>query len=140
MELRIKRIRADAVSTLGELYVNGEFFCYTLEDADRFLETGGEKVMGQTAIPRGLYQLVLNESRRFERLLPLLINVPQFAGVRIHPGNTHRDTEGCILVGTAHSLTSDGHRVQNSRVIFDKLFELLQAAFDDKKVITIKVE
>jgi len=82
-------------STIGELHLDKSFQCYTLEDTVRH----GPKVYGQTAIPAGRYEIIINFSNRFQRPMPLFLNVPDFMGVRIHPGNTDKDTFGCILVG-----------------------------------------
>ena len=83
--------------TLGTMTFDDGYVCQTLEDPVR---PAGEKVMGDTAIGSGRYRVTITRSQRFERLLPLLHDVPDFTGVRIHPGNTTRDTAGCILVGT----------------------------------------
>ncbi len=83
MELRIKRTDFSDQSTIGELSVNGQFECYTLEDKVR-----PEKIAGKTAIPAGRYEVVISFSQRFQRPLPLLLKVPNFEGIRIHPGNT----------------------------------------------------
>ena len=82
--------------TIGLLYVDGRLWCNTLEDTVR---PDGVKIQGQTAIPAGVYNVCLTMSPKFKRSLPLLDNVPNFTGVRIHAGNTAKDTEGCILVG-----------------------------------------
>src|SRR3989442_1816583 len=96
MELRRKVFTSN--STIGELLINGKLECFTLEDRIR---PPGVKVPGQTAIPEGSYEVIVTLSQRFKRDLPLLLNVPNFRGVRIHTGNTELDTEGCILVGAA---------------------------------------
>ena len=94
MKIEVIHTRQEVDATTGELYVDGKFVCYTLEDAIR-----KEKIKGVTAIPAGTYDVIINMSTRFKRLMPLLLNVPDFEGVRIHPGNTAEDTEGCIRVG-----------------------------------------
>lgn len=100
--------------TRGKLYLDGQFECFTLEDTVRI----GPKVPGQTAIPVGAYKLIVNESPRFKRRLPLLVNVPGFEGIRIHPGNTAKDTEGCLLVGDRLGSESD---IESSRTAFERL-------------------
>jgi hypothetical protein len=112
-------------STIGELRVNGEFECYTLEDPER-----EEKIPGETAIPGGKYEVIINHSQRFNKDLPLLLNVPQFEGIRIHVGNYPKDTDGCILVGQ----TRDTDFIGNSRVAFNELFEKLKAALQTEEV------
>jgi hypothetical protein len=82
-------------STIVDLLVDNEYFCHALEDVVR---KPGEKIFGKTAIPTGKYEVVLSMSNRFKKLLPELLNVPGFAGVRIHGGNTSDDTDGCIVV------------------------------------------
>lgn len=83
-------------STIGKLYINGDYICNTLEDPVR---ANGVKIKGDTAIEQGVYKVSLTRSKRFGRTLPLLLNVPMFSGVRIHGGNRPENTEGCILVG-----------------------------------------
>lgn len=125
MELQVKRTDLTDESTIGELSVNGEFECYTLEDKVRPV-----KIAGKTAIPVGCYEVIINFSQRFGRPLPLLLNVPDFEGVRIHPGNTDADTEGCILVGD----TKKPNFVGDSRLAFERLFGKLKAASATEKV------
>lgn len=85
--------------TIGKMYINGEYFCDTLEDKVRTLNSINDKIKGETAIPAGTYKITLEMSPRFKRKLPLLHNVPYFSGILIHRGNTAKDTHGCILVG-----------------------------------------
>lgn len=131
MNLLLKRSRSTSVSTPGALFVDGDFECYTIEDVVR-----QTKIHGQTAIPAGRYHLIINQSNRFKRLLPLLLDVPEFEGVRIHPGNTAADTEGCILVGDV----PQGDFLGSSRVAFDRLFAKLKAAFDAGQQIILTIE
>jgi hypothetical protein len=119
MVITVKRLYKTDNSTIGELLIDGIFECFTLEDKERLM-----KIKGETAIPKGTYKVIINESNRFKRLLPLLINVPNFEGVRIHSGNSNHDTEGCILVGQ----TRNKNYIGQSRKAFDKLFKKMQAA------------
>lgn len=124
MKLELKRIIFTDRTTIGELSIDGVFFCHTLEDKDRKLESGGRKIPEKTAIPRGEYEVDITFSNRFKKYLPELKNVPQFTGIRIHPGNNETNTEGCILVGDK----VDDYSIMNSRVTFNDLFDLLEAA------------
>ena len=99
MNFLIKREIFKDTFTLGQMYRDGVHFAYTCEDRDRKIESGGLKVPGETAIPAGRYRLTTSMSNRFSRLMPLVVDVPYFSGGRIHGGNTHRDTEGCPLIG-----------------------------------------
>lgn len=132
MELQVIRRMCNATSTIGELTIDGKFQCYTLEDQVR--PVGEPKVFGQTAIPYGKYPVVVTFSPHFQRDLPLLVDVPGFDGVRIHPGNTPADTEGCLLVGLGHT---DG-TVTDSRLAFAGVFEKIQAAASKGEAITIE--
>lgn len=98
MELRLKRTAYRQGYTIGRFYVDGEYWCDTLEDEVRDLSRE-RKIAGETAIPCGTYDVVVNISPKFKRLLPRLLRVPHFDGVLIHRGNTPKDTAGCILVG-----------------------------------------
>lgn len=118
-------------STIGEMFVDGQRECFTLEDAVR-----DHKIPGKTAIPEGTYRTVLTHSQRFKRELPLLVDVPGFSGVRIHSGNTPDDTEGCILVGQ----TRMDNFVGRSRAAFDQLFAKMQVAKRAGLDITITIE
>jgi len=119
MQITVKRLHKTDTSTIGELSIDGLFQCYTLEDTERAV-----KIKGETAIPKGTYKVIINESNRFKRLLPLLLDVPNFEGVRIHSGNSNHDTEGCILVGQSRNKNYIGQ----SRKAFEKLFKKMQAA------------
>lgn len=130
--MKMKLIRTDFGTdyTMGELWINDVFFCYTCEDEIRH-----NKVSGETAIPYGTYKVIINMSNRFRRELPLLLDVPGFAGIRIHTGNTDDDTEGCILVGK----TKRANFVSHSRETFNRLFADMRAAISNSKEITMEV-
>lgn len=117
MEIRIKRLHRTERATISELSINGKFQCYTLEDVER-----ENKIKSETAIPKGSYKVIINYSNRFKQNLPLILNVPNFEGVRIHTGNTNHDTEGCILVGKVRGIDYVG----KSRVAFTALFEKMK--------------
>lgn len=142
MELKLQRFQRTDISTISKLFIDEEEFCFCLEDKDRGLHQGmtvqeilAIKVYGKTAIPTGKYQVVITFSNRFKKPLPLLINVPGYEGIRIHPGNTAADSSGCLLCGT----TYDTDRVNNSREAFYELFEKIEKASKTEKIfITIK--
>lgn len=142
MELKLVRKTYTPTSTIGDLYINGEFFCNTLEDVDRHLDqkftleqNQSLKVFANTAIPTGTYKVIISYSPRFKKYLPLLLNVPAFQGIRIHPGNKAEDTEGCLLVGER----STDDLIINSKITFNKLLPILTKA-DKKETITIEIK
>jgi hypothetical protein len=125
MNLKVLRKTFTQKCTLGDLLIDDVFECFTLEDCVRPV-----KIKGITAIPAGAYEVVINFSERFKKPLPLLLNVPNFDGIRIHPGNTDRDTEGCILVGQTKQVDSIG----DSRKAFQALFSRMQEAAQKEKI------
>ena len=125
--------------TIGKLYIDGEYFCDTLEDKDRGLTDGMTvseiskiKIKKETAIPTGTYKVTITYSNRFKKNMPLINNVKGFEGIRIHSGNTDKDTEGCILVG----FNKVKGNVINSRDTYNKLFSVLSKS--NNITITIK--
>lgn len=122
MFMVLQRDDLSDVRTLGGLIVTGtDFSCHTLEDQVR--PRGAEKVPGQTAIPAGLYRVVVNWSKRFRRPMPLVEDVPGFSGIRIHSGNFASHTEGCILVGLLRGVDA----VYQSKAAFEALLPLILA-------------
>jgi len=130
MKLLLKRLHKTDKSTIGELSINGKFEAYTLEDVER-----DAKVFGKTAIPKGTYEVVMTMSNRFKKMMPLLLNVPNFEGVRIHSGNKPEDTEGCLLLGTTRGVDFIG----GSRDAIAKFYPKLEAGLKVGKV-TITIE
>lgn len=130
MTLRLTRLPSAHDATIGSMSVNGTWQCFTLEDEVReqpAQPVATWKQAGRTAIPVGRYRVVVTPSLRFRCDLPLLLDVPGFEGIRIHPGNTAHDTEGCILVGYGQTPAS----ITQSRAAFMDLMALLTAAPDD---------
>jgi GH24 family phage-related lysozyme (muramidase) len=130
LSLRLTRNTYTDSSTIGELTVDGVFECYILEDKVR-----PQKIRGVTAIPAGTYEVRITHSPRFQRDLPLLLDVPEFSGIRIHPGNSPRDTEGCLLPGRTKAVDFVGE----SRAAFNALFAKIQAARNAGKTVTIEI-
>ena len=123
MKLVLTRHARRADYTIGRLEdENGMKVCDTLEPTWRDYKGGELKIPRKSAIPEGTYRVVVTKSRRFQKYLPLLVGVPGFEGVRIHAGNTSRDTEGCILVG--HNLQVG--KVLWSRITLEKLMKLIE--------------
>lgn len=99
LNIEIKRELTTATRTIGKMFVNGQYFCDTLEDTYRNLNSASDKIKEETAIPNGIYKLALTYSTKFAKMLPEIFNVPFFTGIRIHTGSSEKDTAGCILVG-----------------------------------------
>lgn len=139
-EMKIKVVRDSFTqkSCEGKLSIDGVFECFTIEDADRKLESGGTKVQNNTCIPRGTYNVVWNHSAHFNKDMPQIMNVPQFEGVRIHGGNSQDDSEGCIIVGGVNEKAGDNW-ISSSKPAVEKLYAKIKAASDAGKKITIEV-
>lgn len=134
MKLLLDRVEYDKDATIGSLSVDGEPECLVLED-----EVRDVKVPGETAIPPGTYQVMLTWSPRFKRRLPLLVDVPGFDGIRIHTGNTDKNTDGCLLVGESMTVQLGMPFLLHSKSAFDRLYEKLLAAESRGEDITIEV-
>lgn len=139
MKLTLIRTDFTSDSTIGSLYIEGRFFSYILEDKDRgltdkmsLIEVKARKLFGITAIPYGTYKVKLTMSNRFKRLLPEILNVKGFEGVRIHRGNTAEDTLGCLIVGLRKAYNS----VFESTAAETGLMRILQTAKDE---ITLEI-
>ena len=140
MRLTLKRIANRKDYCIGKLYINGKYFCDTLEDVDRGLddsmteeEIRSIKVKTQTAIPTGIYTVLMTYSPKYQKIMPLINNVKGYSGIRIHSGNSSKDTDGCLLVGKN---TVVG-RLTDSRNTFNALFKRLQQKGSNK--ITIEI-
>ena len=128
MRLTLMRIANRPTYCIGKLYIDGVYFCDVLEDTDRGLkdemseeEILSKKVKGETAIPTGIYPITLTYSPKYKKTMPLVNNVKGYSGIRIHSGNTHKDTEGCLLVGK----NKEVGKVLYSRVTYNALYNIL---------------
>ena len=145
MLIEVKRLYKKADYTIGKMYINGEYICDTLEDTDRGLtsimtlsEIKEVKEYGCTAIPTGRYPIAYTYSARFKKHLPLLLNVPAFEGVRIHPFNTSKETEGCIGPGICDNPDKDW--IRDSSKTFAKFMRILKPAIDACEDIWITIK
>lgn len=132
MNLTLQRTEQSTGYTLGTLAVDGAPYCLTLEDEVR---PDGQKIPGATAIPPGRYRIVVDYSPRFGRAMPHVLDVPGFAGVRIHTGNTVADTQGCILVGMDHIKAM----LLRSREAYRPLLAKISDAIEDKQQVWMDV-
>jgi hypothetical protein len=128
MRLTLIRIANRPTYCIGKLYIDGVYFCDTIEDTDRGLkdemsleEILSKKVKGETAIPSGIYQVTITYSPKYKKNMPLINNVKGYSGIRIHSGNTSKDTEGCLIVGK----NKEVGKVLDSRVTYNALYKRL---------------
>ena len=138
MRIELVRIAFKDMYTIGKLYVDGKYFSDVLEDVDRGLDSSmseseilEKKVKGQTAIPTGQYVINITYSPKYKRMMPLLLDVKGFSGIRIHSGNSSKDTEGCLLVGKNKKVGM----VLESRDTYQRLFKMMEG----QKEITIDI-
>jgi len=136
--LKLKREIFNNTNTLGSLYIDDKLFCYTCEDRVRDINNDGDlddvgekKVYGETAIPKGAYKVILSMSNRFKKLMPEVLMVKGFAGIRIHAGNTAKDSHGCVLVGKTRTANGVGVSVK----CFDELMLKLKGKKDIQLII-----
>jgi len=130
MNIRLERNWLLGDTTTGTLFIDGNFEAFTLEDKVR-----NQKVYGETAIPYGTYEVDITHSPKFGKLLPLIKNVPNFQGIRIHPGTDIDDTSGCILPGER----IEGDKLINSTSAYNRIFNKISAAKQRGEKITIDV-
>ncbi len=154
MEIVVDRTYKKDTYTIGDIFIDGEWFCNSLEDKDRGLKQGDpllyiqkRKIAGETAIPKGTYGVAMNvTSPKYAAVawywqfcqgkMPRLLSVPGFDGINIHPGTTALDTRGCILVGKN---TKVG-KLTDSKACFQQIYKLMKAAADKGDEITIEIK
>jgi hypothetical protein len=145
MELILNRKYLKDNYTIGSLELNGKKLCDALEDPVRdlndfnndgdFDDPGEGKIYGQTAVPAGRYRVIFNYSPKYKRVMPLLLNVPGYKGIRIHAGNTAADTAGCILLGENKAKGM----VLNSRYHVAVVTALMQKAINEGEEVWITI-
>ncbi len=133
LKLLVVRDRCEKAWTTGTLFIEGVFKCFTLEDEIRDV-----KVQDKTAIPAGTYKVDVTQSARFNKPLPILLNVPGFEGIRIHAGNTCADTSGCILVGLSQG-GKDAGWLGDSRAAMSVILPEIEEALREKKAVEITI-
>lgn len=154
MKLEIKRVINTSNETIGELYIDGKFECFTLEDENRDLNHDGKfesnepKVYGDTRIPCGTYKITKREVGHIKewlcKLWPGIVkyslwirDIPDFEYVLIHPGTTDKDTLGCILVGQSYSKPGIKYALSSSRLAYLALHKKVAPALDKGEEVTI---
>lgn len=142
MKIKLHRKWRKEGYSIGILYINGTRICETLEDKDRGLDMAMPleeikrlKVKAETAIPTGVYQIAWTYSPKFKRMMPLVMNVPGYEGIRIHSGNKAKDTEGCILCGRNTVVGT----VTNSRYWTNKVTAMIENAVKNGEEVTIQI-
>lgn len=140
MRITLIRIANRPTYCIGKLYIDGIYQCDVLEDTDRGLddkmseaEILKKKVKGQTAIPSGVYPVYITWSPKYKKPMPLIENVKGYSGIRIHSGNSAKDTEGCLLVGK----NKEVGKVLESRKTYNELFNILNTT-NEKIIIDIQ--
>lgn len=140
MKIEVHRKYRKDGYTIGLLYINGKFICNTLEDTDRGLtsimskeQIAAVKIKGKTAIPTGTYPVIMSYSPRFGKQMPLLCGVKGFEGIRIHSGNTAKDTEGCILCGK----NTEKGKVTSSKAWTEVVYDYIRSGLREGVTINI---
>lgn len=143
MELLVRRLVFKKDYTEGQLFIDGSYFCDTLEDCTRDFnkdgdldEPGETKVPGETAIPFGTYDVIMSYSNRFKKIMPEVLNVKGFEGIRIHSGNIPAHTHGCLLLGVYEK---DG-RINRSLEMTGAVTKMIKEAINNKEQVKLTVE
>lgn len=142
MEIQLNRKYRKSNYCIGKLYIDGNYFSDCLEDTDRGLQDSMSlseiqklKIKNETCIPYGIYNIVITYSPRFKRNLPLIENVKGFDGIRVHEGNTQKDTSGCLILG----FNKIKGKVINSKDTVSKFISILQTALNKGEKVTLEI-
>lgn len=136
MNLTLIRFHSSSDDTLGLLYIEKGFAGFVMEDEFREI-----KVMGETRIPAGVYQIAYTWSPKFKKFMLEVLNVPNFSGIRIHPGNTEADTDGCLLPGNVCRFNPNGNsRVEESTLAYTRIFGKVVSALNNAEKVTLTIK
>lgn len=141
MKLVLKRFVFGDNYTISNLFVNGVVFCQVLEDKVREIagvQVAQWKIQDGTAIPKGTYKVIIDHSEHFGKDMFHILDIPGFGGVRIHGGNTDKDTEGCLIVG--RYTMGKGDWIDNSQPTLTSLYGVVKPVLDRGEEVTITVE
>lgn len=138
MKIDLVRTLFTNKSTIGDFIINDSWYAFSLEDKDRQWQADGSilpwkpslKIPKETAIPYGQYEVIINFSNKFQRDMPLLLNVPDYIGIRIHNGSYADHTDGCPLIG----FNREADMIYNSKSAFNSFMPILRAALKKEKV------
>ena len=134
MKIYVHRFEFKETHTIGKLFINNRFVCYTLEDKVR---NPGIKIPNVTAIPEGIYKVIIDLSSRFKKRMLHILNVPMFDGIRIHSGNKSADTEGCIIVGMSWN---GGDWIGSSKEALGQVFGSCSKAIESGEEVTLEIK
>lgn len=142
MLIEVRRYILTKSFTVGHLYIDGQFFCHTLEDMDRELsddlsedENLSKKIYGVTAIPIGEYKLTIDYSNKYKKYLPHILNVKAFDGIRFHSLNYAKESLGCVGVGNYNG----NGMIINSRKTMNAFQPIIQEAIDSKQDVKVRI-
>ena len=138
MEIKVIRNILMNDYTIGKLYIDDVYICDTIEDRCRKIEKKEDKVYGRTAIPHGRYPVILDYSPKYSKMMPHILDVPYFSGIRIHCGNSDEDSLGCLIVGEYVPGVAGGW-VSNSKLAYSKVFDKIKQASDKGERIFITI-
>lgn len=142
MRVTLRRIAFKDKYTIGRLYINGVYFCDTIEDKDRGLYDWQsveyileKKIKHETAIPYGMYKLLWSYSSKYKRLMPEITGVKGFSGIRVHSGNTAEHSSGCVLLG----YNKKAGMVLDSRKVCKKFDEIVEGYYKKGEPMTFEI-
>ena len=142
MRVKLKRIAFKDEYTIGKVYINDRYFCDALEDKDRGLYDWQsveyileKKIKHKTAIPYGMYKLLWSYSPKYKRMMPEIMGVKGFSGIRVHSGNTAEHSSGCVLLGYNKKVGM----VLDSRKVCKKFDDIVEGYYKKGEPMTFEI-